>query len=84
MCFSAKAIYYSMVFNFASIFNSNDSYSVAYGKILRNIGYLKDTICKNLPKKVTQKDPNCTNNFNFLSFKPGSVGVDIVASGNGY
>lgn len=59
MCFSTKVVYYSMVFNFANVFNANDSYSVAYGKILNKIGYLKNLICQNLPALIKQNDTNC-------------------------
>ena len=33
-CFSDKQIAYQMIFNYPTIFNSDDSYQVAYGKIL--------------------------------------------------
>jgi hypothetical protein len=44
-CFSDKVAYYTMVFNLPIIFNDDDSFEIAYGKICNNIGYFRTTIC---------------------------------------
>lgn len=84
MCFSNKVIIHTMTFNLPSIFNNNDTYEIAYGKILRNIGYLKNLICSNLPQKITQGDATCKKSFNFLSFQSGSVQVSSMIDSSGY
>jgi hypothetical protein len=83
-CFSKKAAYYSITFNFPTIFNENDSFDVAYGKVCNNIGYFRTTICENLPKTIKDRDLSCKNNFNFLKFARGSIMATLVMDISGY
>jgi proprotein convertase subtilisin/kexin type 5 len=49
LCFSNNMAVVAIVFNLPSIFGNNDTFDVAYGKVLNNIGYFRTTICANLP-----------------------------------
>lgn len=83
-CFSKKAAYYTMTFNLPMIFDENDSFDIAYGKICNNIGYFRTTICQNLPQTIRDRDPACKNNFNFLRFTKGSISTTLMLDIAGY
>lgn len=62
-----------MAFTYPAVFSDSDSYDTAYGKILKNIGFFKWSVCKNLPTKITANDVNCKRCFTFKKFSKGSV-----------
>lgn len=72
-CFSNKFTLLTMTFNYNTIFNSTDSFDVAFGKILIFIGMLRSSMCNNFPRKIRNVDPTCKSTLNFLKFAHGSV-----------
>lgn len=73
-----------MVFNYPSIFNNDDSFDVAYGKILLNFGAFRGLICKSFPAQVRKGDSECKRNFNTKRCRKGSVGMDLSVDASGF
>lgn len=71
-----------MTFNYPTIFNNDDGYEVAYGKILLKYLELRASICQNLPKEITKNDPFCERNFNTKSFSTGSIKMSMNIAAN--
>jgi hypothetical protein len=84
MCFNNNIAQVTIIFNMPSIFGSTDSFDVAYGKVLNNIGYFRTTICANLPKEIRQLDLTCSSNFYFTRFTQGSIAMDFVIDISGF
>lgn len=73
-----------MTFQYPEIFNNDDSYDVAYGKILFRWGFFRSLLCRSFPAQVRRGDSDCKRNFNTRRCRKGSVAMDLNVDASGF
>jgi hypothetical protein len=73
-----------MTFQYPQIFNNEDSFDVAYGKILFRWGFFRGLLCSSFPAQVRRGDSDCKRNFNTKRCRRGSVALDLNVDASGF